>query len=159
MEQTTGGAGAPTGSGSRYWRLLRRFAAASAVATVSGQLVFVTSYALGASTLVATGLAWLTGAVLNFGLNRRTWGSHGRAALRGEILRFAVISVTTAVVAALATGYAERIAMEAFAQSRSFQVVVVWATFLGTYLVMFVAKFFLMDRLVFTGHRRREPPR
>lgn len=159
MERTTGDAGETTRSGERYWRLLRRFAAASAVATVGSQLVFVTSYALGATTLLATGLGWLTGASLNFGLNRRNWGSHGRAGLRGEILRFAVVSGATALVAAVATAYSEQLALEVFADSRSAQVVTVWAAFLGTYIVMFVAKFFLMDRLVFTGHRRPGPPR
>lgn len=155
MSSTAGDAGATTRPGSRYWRLLKRFAAASAAATVSGQLVFVTCYALGVSALVSTCLAWLTGAVLNFGLNRRTWGSRGRSALRGELLRFAMISVSTAVLAALATRYAEAVAVEAFTESRSAQVAVVWGAFLGTYLLMFVVKFFLMDRLVFTAHRSR----
>lgn len=159
MERTTGDPDGTARSGERYWRLLRRFAAASAVATVGSQLVFVASYALGATALLATGLGWLTGASLNFGLNRRNWGRHGRSGLRGEILRFAVISAATALVAAVATSYSEQLALEVFAHSRSAQVVMVWAAFLGTYLVMFVAKFFLMDRLVFTDHRRSEPLR
>ena len=137
----------------RYWRLLTRFAAASVVATAISQVVFLTSYALGAAPVVATVLAWLGGAIPNFTLNRRTWGGGGRTALRGEILRYAVISVGTALLAAAATSYAEALARTAFPADRAPQIAVVWGAFLGTYAVMFVLKFFLVDRLVFTGRR------
>ncbi|MER7080492.1 Putative flippase GtrA (transmembrane translocase of bactoprenol-linked glucose) [Saccharopolyspora kobensis] len=137
----------------RYWHLLSRFAAASVVATAISQLVFLLVYALGAAPVVATITAWLAGAIPNFTLNRRTWGSTGRAGLRGEILRYAIISVTTALLAALATHNAETLAQASFPDTRSAQVAVVWGAFLGTYAVMFVIKFFLVDRLVF----RRKP--
>ncbi|KAA5831242.1 GtrA family protein [Saccharopolyspora hirsuta] len=137
----------------RYWRLLSRFAAASAVATAISQVVFLVVYALGAAPVAATITAWLAGAIPNFTLNRRTWGSTGRAGLRGEILRYAVISVTTALLAALATHNAEALAQALFPDARSAQVAVVWGAFLGTYAVMFVLKFFLVDRLVFPDRR------
>ncbi|RCW43176.1 GtrA-like protein [Halopolyspora algeriensis] len=143
----------------RYGWLLRRFAAASAVATVSNQLVFVTAYAAGASPVVATVLAWLAGAVPNFLLNRRAWGGGGRRALRGEILRFVLISVSTALLAAVATSSVEPLALRWFSESPSARIALVSAVFLGTYAVMFVLKFVLMDRIVFTARRRREPVR
>ncbi|PKW19305.1 GtrA family protein [Saccharopolyspora spinosa] len=139
----------------RYWRLLSRFAAASVVATGISQLVFLLSYSLGATPVLATVLAWLAGAIPNFVLNRRTWGGGGRAALRGEILRYGAISVGTALLAALATHNAEALAHALFPAARAAQVVVVWGAFLGTYAVMFVVKFFLVDRLVFTARRSR----
>ncbi|RKT86244.1 Putative flippase GtrA (transmembrane translocase of bactoprenol-linked glucose) [Saccharopolyspora antimicrobica] len=137
----------------RYWHLLSRFAAASVVATAISQLVFLLVYALGAAPVAATITAWLAGAIPNFTLNRRTWGSTGRAGLRGEILRYAIISVTTALLAALATHNAETLAQTSFPDTRSAQVAVVWGAFLGTYAVMFVIKFFLVDRLVFRRNR------
>lgn len=143
--------------GARYRRLLARFAAASIVATVLSQLVFLTSYSLGALPVVATVLAWLAGAIPNFVLNRRTWGSSGRTALRGELGRFAIVSVGTALLAATATSCAEPLARTAFPDTRPFQVAVVWSAFLGTYLLMFVVKFFLFDRLVFKGGRTHLP--
>lgn len=148
--QVTGTTGAK-----RHWRLLGRFAAASVVATAISQVVFLLVYALGAAPVAATITAWLAGAIPNFTLNRRTWGSTGRAGLRGEILRYAIISVTTALLAALATHHAETLARTLFPDTRSAQVAVVWGAFLGTYAVMFVIKFFLVDRLVF----RRKPQR
>jgi putative flippase GtrA len=139
----------------RSWRLWSRFAAASVVATSISQLVFVLSYAIGALPAVATVLAWLAGAIPNFLLNRRTWGGGGRAALRREILRYAVISVTTALLAAFATSGAETLATTTFPGLRTAQVAVVWSAFIGTYMAMFVVKFFLVDRLVFNTDPRR----
>ncbi|MBE9373201.1 GtrA family protein [Saccharopolyspora sp. HNM0983] len=139
-----------------YWHLLSRFAAASVVATAISQVVFLLSYSLGAAPVVATVAAWLAGAVPNFALNRRTWGNRGRVGLRGQLLRYGTISVLTALLAAAATHLAEGLAHSAFPDERSAQVAVVWAAFAGTYAAMFVLKFFLIDRLVFT--RDRPPP-
>ncbi|TDD41429.1 GtrA family protein [Saccharopolyspora elongata] len=146
-----------TSTRSRYWRLLSRFAAASVVATGISQLVFLLSYSLGATPVVSTVLAWLSGAIPNFVLNRRTWGGGGRAALRGEILRYGAISVGTALLAALATHNAESLATVLFPDARAGQVAVVWGAFVATYAVMFVVKFFLIDRLVFRRSRHQVP--
>lgn len=135
----------------RYWQLVSRFAAASVIATVLSQLVFVASYWLSTASVAATVLAWVAGAIPNFVLNRRIWGGGGREALRGEILRFGVISVSTALLAAFATSVAESFARTSFPLSHTAQVATVWAAFLGTYVAMFVVKFFLIDRLVFTA--------
>jgi putative flippase GtrA len=155
VRQATGTSGLESTRRSRYWRLLSRFAAASVVATGISQLVFLLSYSLGGTPVLATALAWLAGAIPNFLLNRRTWGGGGRAALRGEILRYGVISVVTALLAALATHNAETLAHALFPDGRTAQVAVVWGAFVGTYAVMFVVKFFLIDRLVFTARPRQ----
>lgn len=142
---------------SRYWRLLTHFAAASVVATAISQLTFVVSYAVGAPAVVATVIAWLAGAIPNFVLNRRTWRrarGGGQGTLRREAASYAAISVGTALLAALATSGAESLARTDFAGSRPLQVAVVWGAFCGTYAVMFVVKFVLVDRLVFTAGRQ-----
>lgn len=143
---------------SRYWHLLSRFAAASAVATVISQVVFLASYSLGAPPTASTVLAWLAGAIPNFLLNRRTWGG-GKHALRAQVLRYAAISVGTALLAAVATNAAESVAHQVSANFRPGQVAIVWSAFVGTYLAMFVVKFFLVDRLVFTSRPQPEQAR
>ncbi|NHD17041.1 MULTISPECIES: GtrA family protein [Actinopolyspora] len=149
----------PTGGARHYWRLLRRFAGASAVATISSQLVFLLSYSLSSMPILSTVLGWLAGAVPNFLLNRRTWGSRGRSGLRGELARFLPVSVATVLIAGTAANYAETLALHLFAESAAPRVTLVWGAYLGTYLLMFVVKFFLMDRVVFPSHRRHEPAR
>jgi putative flippase GtrA len=138
-----------------YRRLLSRFAVASIMATGISQFAFLTSYSAGAPPVAATAFAWLSGAIPNFLLNRRTWGGGGHAALRGEILRYAAISVATALLAALTTSNAEGLASTLFPATRAAQVAVVWGAFLGIYAVMLVVKFFLVDRLVFTAGRQQ----
>ncbi|MHA6805095.1 GtrA family protein [Salinifilum ghardaiensis] len=147
-----GGAGTARGRGGRYRRLVTRFAAASLLATAISQLVFLSSYALGAAPAVATVLAQISGAVPNFLLNRRTWGGGGRGALGGEVLRFALVSAATAVVAALATSGAEVLAVR-LSDAHAIRVAIVWSAFAGTYAAMFVVKFLLIDHLVFPGRR------
>lgn len=135
-------------------RLVGSFAAASVVATGISQAVFVTSYWATGLAAVATVLGWLGGAVPNFLLNRRSWGA-GPHGLRGEVLRFAAISVATAVLAGLATQWAEGIAAASFPGGHPTRIAIVWGAFLGTYAAMFVVKFVLLDRLVFNAR----PPR
>lgn len=143
-----------------YRRLVSRFLGASVVATGISQLVFVVSYSLGAAPVVATTLTWLAGAIPNFVLNRRTWGITGREGLRGDILRFGAVSVTTALLAAFTTSKAEGIAQAAFEGTRSTQhVIVVWGTFAATYLAMAAVKFVLIDRVVFSAPPQREQAR
>lgn len=138
----------------RYWRLLTRFALASAVATGVSQLVFLATYVLGAAPTVATVLAWIAGVIPNFLLNRRTWGGGGQAALRGEILRYLAISVSTALLAAFTTSRTEALAKALFPTGRPVQVIAVYGAYVGTYAVMFFLKFYLVDRLVFPANRR-----
>ncbi|GAB3543267.1 putative flippase GtrA [Actinopolyspora lacussalsi] len=148
----------PGGTG-RYWRLLRGFAAVSALATISSQLVFVVSYWIGSASTLSTVLGWLAGAVPNFFLNRRNWGSAGSHRLGGELTRFALVSVATFLIAAVATNYTEDLAHNLFADSEVRRVALVWGAYLGTYLLMFVVKFFLLDRVVFATPRRHEQVR
>ncbi|WP_344130532.1 GtrA family protein [Saccharopolyspora halophila] len=139
--------------------MLSRFAAASVIATVISQLVFLVSYSLGSAPIFATVLAWLAGAIPNFVLNRRTWGGGGRSALRGEIIRFGVISIGTALVAALAAHGAEILATSQFPHNRPAQIAIVWGAFAGTYVAMFAVKFVLFDKIVFTAHRQQQRAR
>lgn len=159
VRQSTEGGGRLMTRHNRYWKLGSRFLGVSALATGIGQLVFLTSYALGAIPVLAAGLSWLAGAVPNFLLNRRNWGNHGHSGLRGQILRFGIISVSTALLAALVTSKADILAQSSFPDSRTTQILIVWGTFLGTYVVLYAIKFVLYDRVVFTAHRRQEQAR
>ncbi len=141
-------------TGGRRWHLVSRFAAASVVATGISQVAFVGTYWATGLTTLATVLGWLAGAIPNFTLNRRSWGG-GQHPLRSEIVRYGAISVGTALLAAVATGSAEALAAANFPDARPARIALVWAAFLGTYAAMFVVKFFLVDRLVFTAR----PPR
>ena len=128
-------------------KLLRYFTG-SVVATASSEVVFVLLYGvLAMGTIWASVLSWLAGAVPNFWLNRNwAWQRTGRPSLRHEVLPYAVIIVTTLVLATIATGIADRW-LHQQGTSSSLRVVLVAAVFLGVYVAVFVVRFFLLERL------------
>jgi putative flippase GtrA len=124
------------------------YAAGSVVATASSEATLLLCYGvLGLSAAVSSVVAWLAGAAPNYWLNRTwTWGRRGRPSLRRELLPYVAIIVTTVVLAALATGAVDRW-LRASASSSTTRLVLVGGTFLGVYVVMFVVRYVLLDRL------------
>lgn len=150
--------GLRTGAGSAApgrRRLWGRYAAGSVVAGVISQTVFLACYALGAPPAAASLTAFVAGAVPSYLLNRQwAWRRQGRADLRREVAPYAAIVIGTALTAAAVTTAAGAW-VHATVDGRGWQVALVGAAFLGTYGVLFVLKFGLFDRLVFTAPRSR----
>ena len=93
--------------------------------------------------------------VPNYWLNRSwTWQQRGRPSLRREVLPYVAIILVTLVLAMLTT----RAVDAALADSGSlFRTVMVAAAFLGVYVLMFLLRYFLLDRLfgrIDTNQRR-----
>jgi putative flippase GtrA len=139
-------------------RRVARYAAGSIVATVCSQTTFVVLYGLlAASTTVSSTLAWLAGAIPNYGLNRTwAWGRRGRPSLTRELLPYVAIILGTLGLAILATGLAAA-ALGRTSISHTRQTALVWGVYFLVFVVMFVVRYFLFDRL-FGGPRRRDEP-
>ncbi len=142
-------------------KLLRYFTG-SVVATVCSEVVFVVLYGLlGMGTTWSSVLSWLAGAVPNFWLNRNwAWQRTGRPSLRQEVLPYAVIIVTTLVLATVLT-HATDVWLHHQGVASSVRVTLVAAVFLGTYVVVFALRFVLLERLFTRLHLREsaEAPR
>ena len=125
-----------------------RYASGSVVATVCSELTFVVVYGpLHVGPAWSSFLAWLAGAVPNYWLNRSwTWQRQGRPSLRHEILPYLVIIGLTLLLATLVTRAVDAALTNADIAS-SARVVLVAGAFLGVYAVMFVLRFFLLDRM------------
>lgn len=125
-----------------------RYVGGSVVATVCSELAFVLLYGpLGVGTTWASVLGWLAGAVPNYWLNRTwTWQRTGRPSFRRELLPYLVIIVVTLV---LATGVTHGldVLLRSTGTSASLRVTLVAVAFFGVYVVMFVLRFLLLDRL------------
>jgi putative flippase GtrA len=141
-----------------------RYTAGSVVATVCSEVTFLLLYGpLHAAPAVASTLGWLAGAVPNYWLNRSwTWRRQGRPSLVGEVIPYVAIVLVTLVVAVVATSLADR-ALTRGDVSDGVRVVLVGGTFLGVYCVMFLLRFFLLDRLfrrpvVFSSPVVTDPP-
>jgi len=130
--------------GLRRGRLLlwAKYSASSVVATVISQLAFALCYWFGTAAVVASLVAFVSGAVPNYVLNRRwSWRS------RGQMLPYAIIVVGSAIIAALVTTLTSHL-VEGI-ESHAWKTVLVTGSYFGTYGVLFILKFVLFDRLVF----------
>ncbi|CAN5274006.1 hypothetical protein BH20ACT3_BH20ACT3_01360 [soil metagenome] len=127
---------------------LLRYAAGSGVATVCSQVTFIVLYgALGAGPAVASVGGWLAGAVPNYWLNRTwTWQRRGRPSMTREVLPYVAIVLATLLLATVATS-AVHAGLDSTQVSDRTRLVLVGSTFLGVYGVMFLLRYFMLDRL------------
>lgn len=125
-----------------------RYASGSVVAAGCSELALVVLYGfLDVSAMLASGLAWMAGAVPNYWLNRSwTWGLRGGPSLRREVVPYIAIIIATLLLAMAAT-HAVDSYLRADGTTSEARVFVVAVVFLAVYVVMFVLRFFLFDRL------------
>lgn len=131
-----------------------RFATASVVAGVisTGTLMVLYGFDL-TSPQVASVIAYFAGAVPNYLLSRAwTWRGRGHRTPLRELLPYAVVVATTTATAALLTGYTDD-HVHQLTSLHWLQVLIVGGVFVGTYATMFVVKFLLLDRYVFTARK------
>ena len=129
-------------------RKLVRYFTGSLVATACSEAAFVLLYGpLAMGTAWASVLSWLAGAIPNFWLNRNwAWQRTGRPSLRREVAPYAAVVVVTLLLATLLTHLADRLLHQEGVAS-SLRVTLVAGVFLGTYVVVFAVRFFLLERL------------
>jgi putative flippase GtrA len=129
-------------------RVAARYAAASVVTVVVGQVLLFALYAaLGWSARLSYAVAFCASAALSFVLNRRwAWGRTGPASLAREIMPFWGIVAVTFVLATFAAGWAEGRA-ETLTDARWAQAVLVDIAAFATVGAVWIVRFFALDRL------------
>lgn len=130
----------------RWWRKVSTYTAGSVVAAGCSELALILCYAvLHLPAAASAVIAWLCGAVPNFWLNRRwTWRRSGRIHPRRELLPYLVIILGTLALAAVVTRAVDAALADSAAATRTTMVA---AAFLGVYVVMFLVRYLLLDRL------------
>jgi putative flippase GtrA len=125
-----------------------RYLGGSVVATVCSEVVFVVLYGpLHVGPTWSSVVAWIAGALPNYWLNRAwAWRRTGRPSFRDEVLPYATIILLTLLLAILTTKGADHL-LRAHGISSGLRVGTVAVVFEGVYVVMFVVRFFLLDRL------------
>ncbi|RKS72737.1 putative flippase GtrA [Motilibacter peucedani] len=131
----------------RHLRTFSRYGIGSVVAAVTSELVFVAVVAAGGSTLAANVAGFLAGAVPNYALNIGWAWRHREGSTAVRLRRYAVVSVVSALAAYATTTLAESLAGSLSGTSRT---LLLGAVYLGTYAVLFVAKYVALDRYVFS---------
>ena len=129
-----------------------RYCAVSAVSTATGLttlglLVGVVGMNATLANVVATGL----GTVPSFELNRRwVWAHDGKRSLARQVLPFVALSFAGLLLSTLAVHVA---AAHTTGWSRGWHTAAVEAANVAAYGVLWVVQFFLLDRVLFAGHR------
>lgn len=137
----------------RFWR----YSLGSVIAFGASESAFLTVYGLDlGSPQVATLWAFAAGIPTNYVLNRRwAWQRRGRPSIRREIVPYAVVVATSIVASAVGTAAVDGW-LEAASVPRVARIAVVGATFALINGGLFLAKYVLLDRLVFRD-RPRQP--
>ncbi len=138
---------------------LFRAATSSALATGISQATLIGLLWAGAAPALASALAFVAGAVPNFLLARRwAWGRTGTPAVKRELVPYFCVIGAAGVASVGLTTLAGHLT-EPLDLSGFVRIVVLDAVFLGSYGLVFIAKFALLDRFVFRGAGRTREPR
>lgn len=137
----------PREAGSRRVRL-GRAGASSVLATALSQGTLLGGLWLGLPALVASSGAFLGGALVNYLVGRSwAWGRYGRPGMRHEVGPYVLV---VGFAGALAIGLTTLTArLVAASPSRLETLLLADAAYLGSYVLVFVVKFTLLDGWVF----------
>jgi putative flippase GtrA len=129
-------------------RRLSTYTAGSVVAAVCSEVALVACYGLlGLAPAVSSTIAWVAGAVPNYWLNRTwTWQRRGRPSLRHEVLPYVAIILATLLLAAVVTRGVDAWLRD-LDVSGTVRTGAVAGAFLGVYVIMFIVRYLLLDRL------------
>lgn len=132
-------------------RIFTRYLIGSAVSAVVTEITLLTLYGLGLLGPKGSSVAaWVSGALVNYVLNRWAWGVRGRPRPLREIVPYWLTAVAGMLISTWATGVADRLGTELFGAG-GLRVAFVGAVFLGVYGVLFVGKFCLFHYFVFAA--------
>jgi putative flippase GtrA len=132
-------------------RRITGYSAGSVVAVVISETCFAVAYGWGHSgTTLAAAAGFVGGAVPNYILNRRwAWRDRRGRDRRTEILLYMTVAITSFLVSALVTHWAESGARH-LTTVRGWQVALITAAYLAVSALFFVVKFIIYETLVFT---------
>lgn len=141
----------------RLFARLLRAGASSMVATGFSQVTLIGLLASGAGPTLASSVAFVAGAIPNYLVARRwAWGRKGKPHVKRELVPYlcviglgAVASVGLTTVAGMIT---EPLKISGFTR-----IVVLDVAYLSSYALVFILKFTLLDRFVYSGRRALTP--
>ncbi len=133
---------------------ITRYTIGSLVAAATSALVFALLYVLGVGTTACSVLAFVSGAVPNWILNRRwAWEIKGRVAVGREVLGYIVVSALTLLASSEATAWTQR-HVQNIPSHYGIRVSLVTGSYLGVFAVLFVVRFVIYERWIFSGRSR-----
>ena len=146
----------PVVRSARFKRFVR-FAVGSLFATGVSAVTLALMYdVLHTGPVVASITAFASGAIVNFVANRFwAWSRHERVGLGRDMASYAVLAVSTALLAAGVTKTTEWYAKRSTVTADHLGLIVE-VSYFATYAAMFVVKFVVLDRVVFRSRAQVE---
>lgn len=133
---------------------MTRYTLGSMVAAATSAIVFAALYVMGLGTTTCTVVAFIAGAIPNWTLNRRwAWRVEGRVAFGREIFAYVVVSAATLLITAEATAWTQR-HVQSIPAHHGIRVLLVTASYLAVFAILFVARFAVYEVWIFSGRSR-----
>jgi putative flippase GtrA len=133
---------------------ITRYALGSIVAALTSAVVFAILFVFNVGTTTDSICAFTAGAIPNWFLNRRwAWRRRGRPELGREVFGYALTSVISLILTSLATAWTKA-HVQGIPAHYGIRMILVTASYLGVFAVLFVAKFGLYEFWVFSEHSR-----
>ncbi|MCU1680633.1 MAG: hypothetical protein JWQ81_1372 [Amycolatopsis sp.] len=133
----------------RFVRLFRA-ATSSVVATVISQVALLVILSSGGSAVVASAVAFVAGAVPNFLLTRSwVWGRQGKPRVKTEVAPYLVVIALGGLASVGLTTLTGHL-LAPLALPGLLRVVLLDGAYVASYAMVFVFKFTLLDRVVFS---------
>lgn len=131
-----------------------RYTVGSIVAAATSAVVFAVVYVLGASTTTCSVIAFVAGAIPNWILNRRwAWKLRGRVSVAREVIAYVVISLLSLAATSVTTEWTQD-HVQSLPAHHGYRVLLVTASYLAVFAVLFVAKFLVYELWIFSGRSR-----
>jgi putative flippase GtrA len=143
-------------SHSAYAAKVTKYAIGSVIALLTSIVVFAVAYViLGGHPTTCSVLAFFAGAIPNWILNRRwAWKITGRADFLREIVAYLAISGVVLVASSVSTSAMQSWVKANVTPHHGIRVLLVTGAYVVVQAVLFVAKFVVYEKWVFSGQSR-----
>ena len=133
---------------------MTRYTLGSLVAATTSAIVFAAMYVMGFGTTACSVVAFIAGAIPNWILNRRwAWRVEGQVAFGREIVAYVLVSAATLFITAEANGWTAR-RVQSIHEHHGIRVLLVTASYLAVFAILFVARFAVYEVWIFSGRSR-----
>jgi putative flippase GtrA len=133
---------------------LTRYTIGSIVAAITSAIVFALLYVLGAGTTACSVSAFVAGAIPNWILNRRwAWKVAGQVAFGREVVAYVGISAIQLLATSATTAWTQA-RVQSIPAHHGIRAALVTTSYLAVFAVMFVGKFAIYEKWIFSGRSR-----
>ena len=116
--------------------------------------MFAVLYIAGAGTTVCSVVAFVAGAIPNWFVNRRwTWALRGKVNVGREVVAYVIVAALTLLASSEATGWTHQ-QVQGLPSHYGLRVALVTASYVATFGILFLLRFFLYEHWIFSGRSR-----